>query len=150
MTNDEITPELEQGYIVYYSKLSIALGSVMTITALEDIVAFSEKGIILKYGFYACLIISVITALFYLFTGNKFGKMSLSKNAWTGTYRDEFLNSVNLVAYKIAFFVSMSVAMIGVFIANFVDTETLGTSIIGVGFIAYGLTALVQLRESDE
>lgn len=104
-------------------------------------------------AFYVLAGITLITTLFFLFAGNKFSKYSLSKNAWTGTYKDEFLNSVNLTAYKLSSFAVMAlaaVAIMGGLSHPLITTEVMGVVMLAISLVTYGLTALYQLRASDE
>jgi hypothetical protein len=153
MSTEQITADLEQDYLSYYSKLSVALGVVLFILSVDNVLGFTDMGGITAYIFYGLIAISGVATIYYLFAGNRFSKIAMSKNAWTGTYKDEFLNTVNLLAYKIAFFAITIMCAIGLFGGRFVeniDTSVYSSLLLAIGFVAYGVTALVQLRENDE
>ena len=152
MNTNKITPELEHDYIRYNSKLSIAVGILLSLVALESVIHLNDMNSVFQILFYMLIGITSVVMLYFLFDGNKFTKISLSKNAWTGTFDDEFLNSVNLSAYKYSFFAVFVIALVGMMIGRSyqLSANTMCSFIIATICITYGVTALYQLREQSE
>jgi hypothetical protein len=153
MNTKLLSPELEQDYFSYNSKFCLSLGFFLSVLVVDDIAQVVSQGGIFAGLFYCFAALGGIAVLYHLAIGIRFTKVSLSKTAWTGTYNDEFLNTVNLIAYKVAFFAVILVAFVGMAsddIFQGIMVQTLCTGLVAISLTAYGLTAIVQLRDNDE
>lgn len=153
MNDKNISPELEHDFLSAHSKLNVAIGAFISIMTIDSVFKLSEMNAFANGVFYFLVGIALISAVIFLVPLNKSSKISMSKNAWRGTFRDEFLNSVNLTAYKLSYFavlVFASIAMFGVFNNTLINVDEVGKLMLSVCMITYGCTALYQLRTSDE
>jgi ABC-type spermidine/putrescine transport system permease subunit II len=95
----------------------------------------------------------LFVVIFLLASWKLQGNFSFSKQAWRGTFEDEFLNMVSLNAYKVGFFSVTFACMLGVFgVYDSVplSRQDLLTCFLGISGFAYGITIAVGLRKDDE
>ena len=56
MNTKRFTPDLEQNYLIYYSKLNISIGMALLVFSIDDLFGISDIGSIVAIFAYACLL----------------------------------------------------------------------------------------------
>lgn len=154
MTNKYAPPEQEHEYLKYNGLASIAIGFVLFFSVAYSALS-TQMGVhqSVKAGLMGAGVISVISIFYLLIKGNKFNHMLRFKSVWLANYGDEFLNHVNLVGYKLAFWLMLfllGAGYLGVFDFLALSTKNFSTLIMSIALIAYGLTIVIKLRDADE
>ncbi|WP_445428441.1 hypothetical protein [Alishewanella sp. HL-SH05] len=143
------TAELEYEYLKWHGYLHLLAGIlILSVTSAN----FLELGGVL--GLIIIIASGIMFAVIYLLASWKLqGNFSFSKQAWRGTFEDEFLNMVSLKAYKVGYITVMFAFIPGALgVYNFVplSREHLMTCFLGISAVAYGITIAVGLRKDNE
>ena len=154
MNDQVITPESEHEYLKAYGELSLLCGLFLLLVLVAKLLEGWAEG--LNAGFN--LVFGTVFGLFLLVLLWR-GRFTLkrkfwgSRQAWMGTYEDEFLNNVNLKAFKVGFLSIVSLCCLGV-IGTFnqfpLSLQEWFSSFLGLCLMAYGITVKIGLRENDE
>jgi hypothetical protein len=154
MMNKLISPEIEHDYMLNNSKLSISLGFGLGMLAIDEALKLSDQSTAISSSYFIVTLCAVIATAYFLLRSNKFMQLTFSKNTWTGTYNDEFLNTVNLIAYKVTAMgmtILASTAMVfGNTFNEIITLKTFGTLLVALLFLIYGLVTFFKLNQDDE
>lgn len=153
MNSKTVNPDIECEFLYNTGKLNIALGSLLSILTVKEFVNVSEHAFINVGFIYLIAIVALCMLGYYLFKSLRFRPIFFSKNSLTSTFEDEFLNSVNLIAYKAAFILVMIVLFCGIYGGSYVEQisgSEISSCVFALGSLVYGITVLVQLRDQDE
>jgi hypothetical protein len=146
----QTTAELEYDYLKWHGYIHLLAGTLILSLSLANLLEL-VNGVLGLIILVASGILFTIIVL--LATWKIQGNFSFSKQAWLGTFEDEFLNMVSLKAYKVGFFSVTLACMLGAFgVYNLVplSREDLLACFLGVSGVAYGVTISIGLRKDDE
>lgn len=146
----QTTAELEYDYLKWHGYIHLLAGILILSISLVNLLELLNGGL----GLIILVASGIIFTVICLLASWKLqGNFSFSKQAWIGTFEDEFLNMVSLKAYKVGFFAVTLAFIPGVFgVYNFVplSREDLLACFLGISGVAYGITIVVGLRKDDE
>lgn len=145
------TAELEYEYLKLNGYIHLLAGVLILSVTSANILELLNGGVL---GLIIIIASGIMFAVIYLLASWKLqGNFSFSKQAWRGTFEDEFLNMVSLKAYKVGYFAVILAFIPGTLGAyNFVplSRENLMTCFLGIIAVAYGITIAVGLRKGNE
>lgn len=144
------TAELEYQYLKWNGYTALLFGILISLISLANALELINGvlGLIIVVASGIMFVVICLLAAWKLH-----GRFTFSKQSWRDAYEDEFLNMVNLKAYKVGFSTVMLACMLGaVGVYNLVplSREDLLTCFLGISGVAYGITVTVGLRKDDE
>jgi hypothetical protein len=146
----QTTAELEYDYLKWHGYIHLLAGILILSISLVNLLELLNGGL----GLIILVASGIIFTVICLLASWKLqGNFSLSKQAWIGTFEDEFLNMVSLKAYKVGFFTVILACILGALgVYNLVplSREDLLGCFLGISGVAYGITIAVVLRKDDE